>query len=419
MSEPFVSPRPPWPSRAVDRVIGGLQRLGLGRDWLDPSLAISRARQRTGLHALGMPGHQERMDRLVESLEREASLTSLGRLTMRSFLEEATCNRLQLTEVLRRHPEIERIPVERPIFIVGWPRTGTTALHDLMSLDPALYAPCLWELRRPVPTGMRIDGEQRERRKLGDRAVVIGRRLAPGLTVAHPMHADMPDECQFLFDNDVFTALFIAFQADDYGRWMLSTDAAAFYRSYRQQLQVLLWSRPPGAARRLVLKWPFHLWHLSSLLEVFPDACVIQTHRALDRALPSLCNLTAIIQSAFNHRVDPLRIGAQWLPLSAEGIERGMAARQRVPVGARFYDMVHRRLVEEHVAEVERIYEALALSWPSGMAERIRRYLREQPRGHSGRHHYRMEWFGLRSEAIAERFGGYLRWSSDLDPGST
>ena len=230
----------------------------------------------------------------------------LGRLALRQECLRLLSNRLHMQEDLQRCPRIAHTPIKKPLVIVGLPRTGTTVLHHLLAQDPSARVPRLWELLQPSPPPCPGTVATEPRRKRGgadDSQSLCPRPAFPG---APSLSATGPEECVFLFQQTFMSVVFEAYgEVPDYINWLLHQDLTPAYRYYRQQLQVLQW-RWPGD--HWVLKSPHHLFFLDVLLTVFPDACVVQTHRDPATALASLCSLMATTRSLYSQCVAAQRL---------------------------------------------------------------------------------------------------------------
>src|SRR5262245_44417482 len=80
----------------------------------------------TGLEDMGVAGWRENLDVLVESLNREAALSATGEQLVWQWMMRRLRNRLAVVEYRKRHPELAAQRVERPWFVCGMMRTGTT-----------------------------------------------------------------------------------------------------------------------------------------------------------------------------------------------------------------------------------------------------------------------------------------------------
>jgi hypothetical protein len=403
--------RRPVGLRVLNGVGALLDRTGLSAIRLDEDALRARAARRTGLTDFGEPAFREPLRCLLHALEDEAHLTLLGRLIARADILRLLENRLRMTDVRRRHPEIEQEDVGRPLFIVGLPRTGTTILHELLAQDPANRVPMTWEVMHPWPPPERATFDSDPRIAAVERHFAGIERLIPGFRTMHPMGARLPQECVALTAHDFATMLFsTTHDVPSYQAWLDAADLGWVYASHRRQLQYLQW-RCRGA--RWVLKSPGHLWALDALLAVYPDAFIVQTHRDPLQVVASLVSLVALLRRLGSDRVDPHAIGAEWTARLAAGLERAMHVRERgVPAAARVVDVRFGDFMRDEIGTVHRVYDQLGLRLGAEAEARMRRFLAANPRDKHGRHRYTLAAAGLdarhergRYAAYQERFG--------------
>jgi hypothetical protein len=391
-----------------------LARLGVEASLSEASL-VRAARRRTGLHAfrpglgeaLGEPGFRVALRVLLGAIEAEAGLHPLGRAMMRQILVRSLASRLRIEALCDRHPEIEAAPVAAPVFIVGLQRTGTTLLHRLLALHPQLRALAAWEGISPAPhLERRARPGARDPRigqaRLAERAA---RWLAPDFFAVHPILAEGVEEDSILFDATLFSSAAEALlNAPGYSAWLEAQPGRGPYREYRRALQLLLWQRPG----RWLGKTPAHLERLGVLLETFPDARIVHTHRDPVETVASLCSMVAHGRGFFSDRVDPREVGRQWLGKARRMLEQGLAARARRGEEA-FLDLQYRDLVEEPLKQLRRVCEFIGAPLPAAAERAAQRFLAAHPRHEHGRHAYALGDFGLAREEVADAFAGYRR----------
>lgn len=380
---------------------GGLAaRLGLSPG-LDEQELLAAARKRTGLHDLGDESFREGLGVLLVSLDGEAQLTTLGRLAARSRILGLLETRLRLVEHLRAHPEVGAEAIERPIFVLGLPRTGTTVLYGMLAADPAMRSPASWEVARPFPPPVAQDPV---RIAAMDKDFDRFRRIAPGIDHIHPLGSHLPQECLALQAPQFASYEFVtAFPVPAYWDWLRSADLAPAYGFEKSFLQYL------QAARRgdhWILKTPGHLMWLDALLEVFPDALLVQTHRNPARVLASVSSLMSAMRSSVSDAVDPRRIGPEQLDAWAWGMERTMAVRDRLPEG-RVVDVRYEDTVNDPLGTTRRIYAQLDLELTPAAEQGVRDFLAANPRDKHGSHSYTLEEFGLDRDEVEATFAGY------------
>ncbi|MGB1015753.1 MAG: sulfotransferase family protein, partial [Nannocystaceae bacterium] len=293
----------------------------------------------------------------------------------------------------------------RPIFILGLPRTGTTLLHNLMALAPRGRAPLMWELLRPSPAPRfetRLNDPRIRRTK---REVDGAMRLLPSMRAIHPLVPTGPDECFYLFNNSFMSPVAEA-QASvpGYMQWLMQTDMTPAYRYYRTQLQLL---QRHIETDYWILKTPTHLFALDALLAVFPDARIIQTHRAPRKIVASCCSLYETSRTLFTETVNPKRLGHRWLETWGAAVDHAMDVRAKAGE-ATFHDLYYEDFVSDPVRAVRSLHEALELDFDDAFVERMRRHLDDSPKKKFGTHHYSLARYGLTDEQVAGRFAGYI-----------
>ncbi|MDP9101042.1 MAG: sulfotransferase [Actinomycetota bacterium] len=382
---------------AVGRVASGL---GL-RARLDADSLLDAASARTGLDDFGSPDFREGLDVLTGSLEHEAQLTPLGRVAARTRLLGLLENRLRLVE--RHHdPAVRAEVLSRPVFVLGLPRTGTTVLYGMLAANPAMRAPASWEVARPFPAPA---GEDPARVAAMDKDLAGFRRLAPGIDHIHPLGARLPQERLAMHALEMTSYEFpTTYPVPGYWAWLRERDLRGAYELEKRLLQHLQSGGHRGA--HWILKTPCHLMWLDVLLEVFPDALLVHTHRDPATVLASVSSLMTTMRSAVSARVDLVTVGREQLDAWTWGMERVMAVRERLPAD-RVVDVQYADTVADPVGTVRRVYEHFGLDYTDEVAGGVRRYLVANPRDKHGTHTYSLADFGLAAGEVEAAFAGY------------
>jgi hypothetical protein len=397
----------PIPLRLLNAVGRGAARLGRpfgGR--FEEDAVLASARKRTGLDDFGADTFREGLRVFLDSLEREANLSPLGRIMAHGRVVDLLCDRLRLVDWRTRHPEVAKEEIHEPWFVLGLPRTGTTLLHGLLAQDPAHRAPMSWEVAFPVPPAEAATYDTDPRIAAAERMLGQLDRIAPAFQSIHPMGALLPQECVALFAFEFASFEFeTAFDVPTYAAWLFRTDMRAAYRFHHDVLQHMQ-SRYRG--ERWVLKTPVHLLTIDALLERYPDAKLIQTHRDPLEVMASLSSLHCVLRAAASDAIDPLYVGRQQLPLWSEMLRRGMEAREgRAHETDRFCDVQFVDLLEDPLGCVRRIYDHFGATVSAEAEARMKRFLDENPREKHGTHRYTLETFGIDPVRDARRFDAY------------
>jgi len=375
---------------------------------LDDASLLARARRATGLDDFGDAWFRAPLRALLASLEDEAALTPFGRIIARADLTRLLANRLRMTDVLARHPEITGAPVARPLFIVGLPRTGTSLLHELLAQDPANRVPMSWEVMHPYPPPERATYATDPRIAAVNQHLGGVDRVLPGFKAMHPMGAELPQECVALTAHDCASMLFsTTHRVPRYQAWIDAADLRPVYASHRRQLQYLQLRCP---AEHWVLKSPGHLWALDALLHEYPDAAIVQTHRDPLQVVASLASLVATLRGMSSDAIDRAAIGAEWTVRLADGLARAGAVRARWPDAAPApFDVQFGELLRDEIGMVRRIYAHVGRTLSADAEARMRAFLAANPRHKHGAHRYTLADAGLDATTERSRYAAYQR----------
>ena len=407
-----------WPLRAINVVGRGLHRLGIAPK-LELDLLLDRARAEAKLDDFGSDRFREPLTAMLEDLrDMGADLNLIGRLGLGRDFQRNLVARLRIKELLRRHPEIREQEILAPIIIVASPRTGTTMLHNMLAELPGVTAPRLWEMLEPVPFDFELPDQPGHvdpaRQATAKSLQLESERALPQLAAIHPVNWDWADECLWSLCNSLFSEVYLArVDPPRYRRLVETGDWSWALAEHRELLQILQWQRNHGAHEPMqwILKAPGHTLRMPALMEVFPDARVLRTHRDPRQSIASMCSLTEVGHLAANHRHDLHRVGREVLSTWVDaGLER-FAAFELDP--AQCFDLDFRRLMTEPFVAVAEAFAHFGLAPPD--PQPMQAWLDANPRHGRGKHRYELERYGI-SEAQAlehttvyrERFAAWL-----------
>lgn len=361
----------------------------------------------TGLDDFGDDEYREGLGVLLDSYHRDAALTPLGFKVKRAFLRGALVARLLSEAAWKQYPEHAQVPIERPVFVTGLPRTGTTALHRLLTADPRHQGPEVWLTEVPQPRPPREtwpDNPVFTAIQDGYRRHHIEHPEFMGL---HFMAADEVEECWQLLRQSMKSISYECLaHLPTYSAWLAGQDWTGAYRRHRRNLQLIGCN---DRDRRWVLKNPSHLFALDALLTVYPDALVIQTHRDPRTAIASVCSLNEQASAGWSTAFRGEVIGRGQLDLWARGLDLFTRERARHDP-ARFIDVHYDDLTADPIGTVRSIYRRFGLEL-TDEAEAAMTALHADSASGQRRpsHRYRLSDFGLTEAEVDERFAAYAR----------
>jgi len=363
----------------------------------------------TGLSDFGADEYLDGLAVLLASYDRDEKLTQLGQKMNRVFLREAMVARLLSEAAWHNYPEYAQVPINAPIFVTGLPRTGTTALHRLLTDDPAHQGLELWLTQVPQPRPPRDSWDADPFFAALDAGYQQHQVEHPEFMGLHFLGADQVEECWRLLLQSMRSISFECLaHVPTYSSWLQGKGWLEAYRRHRRNLQLIGLN---DGGKRWVLKNPSHLFAIDDLLAVYPDALIIQAHRQPRVAIASACSLSAHATAGWSERFTGSVIGSDQLELWARGLEDFMAARERYDQ-AQFCDVWYEDFVADPIGTVESVYQHFGLPLSGAAADAMRGRHAEwaggpaSGSGGSG-HRYALAEFGLSEAQVDERFAGY------------
>jgi len=374
---------------------------------LDEGVILREALEKAGRGAFRDESFREPLAVLLAALEHEARLTPLGRGAQHARIADLLVNRLRAEEHFERHPEILDEEIGAPLVIVGLPRTGTTLLHRTLAQDARLFSVKWFECRYPVPfPGEGAAAAARiSQAKAEVQAMLEG---SPTLAAIHPLDALAADEEILLLEHSFLSTVpESGANVPSYGRWLDAHDQTPGYRYLRKLLQLLQWQKKRAGQRaeRWVLKTPHHLGAADVLLEVFPGARIVQTHRDPLDSIPSLASMITALWILVSESVDPKEVARQWSAKMASALRRCLAVRDRHP--DRFDDVWFLDAVQDPVGQARRIYDVAGIPFTADAERAMRAFMATNPREGRPPHQYTLEEFGLTKADIERDFAEY------------
>ena len=369
---------------------------------LTPKALLQTAIDRTELDDWGDPAFRERLDVLCGSLAGQADLSDVGTAMAFEQLVGNLVNRLRLQALVTAHPEIEDVPIERPIIICGLPRTGTTHLHNLIAADPAIRYLPYWESLEPFPApGEQDPGPRRDRCAAG---LDIVEQSMPEFKRMHEMTVDHAHEEIQLLANDISGMLFeTQYYTPDYAAHYKSHDQTPSYGYLKRSLQAMQWLR---GGTRWVLKTPQHLEQFPILLKTFPDATFVLTHRDPVDVVQSMTTMISYASRMACDRPDPVKISRYWLDRADDLLNGCLRDRDALPA-AQSIDVTFDDFMADETGTVAAIYALADQPYDERARAAMREFCIEHPRGRHGGVNYAPEDLGLDVSEVASRLSAY------------
>lgn len=375
---------------------------------LDFDAILKAAVKRTGFDDFGADDFRERLHTQLLRIANDANRSKLGLLAAQRRATRWASTRLKLQQLLKLHPEIENIEIRRPIIITGAPRSGTSHLVNILASDPQLRSAPLWELYDPIPNfgnnTTLVENDLRISR--ADKKWERMKKILPHLDAMHSMEPNRAQE-EFELQGPNFAAGLLGGVAHvpDVSE-LAQDDPCSNYSYLKTMLKALQWFRGPN---RWLLKSPGYAENLDVLIRTFPDASIVITHRDPLPVVRSALTMLAYIGRMEFHTVETYDLGHYWLD-RIEKMYRAILlerehARKNIASCIRFSDFM-----ANEEATVQRIYEAVGMSYTSTQESLVHSFLDNNPRGKDGRVVYNLESnFDMDSQSIIERFGFYYK----------
>lgn len=376
---------------------------------VDAILDIARAR--TGLSDFGPDDFIERLELLCDEWGNDKEIFNLHRAVLHSYLTRYATSRLLIRDTFKQHPEIHQQQIERPVIVIGLPRSGTTHLVNLLAADRRFNSLQFWEANEPVPLpgeALLPDGtDPRYQRTLQDWGAM--QQTLPLLAAMHPMNPEHIHEELELMGPDFASYTFEWISPSP--RWRdhyFAHDQTPHYEYLRDVLKLIQWRRN-GAGKRWVLKCPQHLEQIGVLRKVFPDATIAMTLRDPIAVIQSAVTMLAYGDRTRRRTIDTRALIEYWSD-RVEHLLRACVRDHDIYPAAQRIDVPFHTFMADDVAMVEKILQKAGLEITATTRAQLAEFMREHPRGKEGRVMYDLKKdFGVDPAQLRERFAFYFK----------
>ena len=348
--------------------------------------------------------YREALGVLLESFRRDADLTELGSKMQRFFIRNALVARLVSEAAFKQYPQHVDVAIERPIFVTGLPRTGTTAIHRLLTADPRHQGLELWLAEFPQPRPPRETWSQNPVFQQLDAQFAKAHAEDPDYTGLHYMTADEVEECWQLLRQSLHSVSYETLaHLPTYSKWLSQQDWTKPYQRHRKNLQLIGLN---DTDKRWVLKNPSHLFALDAVFATYPDALVVQCHRPAETIMASMCSLAQHTTEGWSNSFTGEVIGQDALETWSRGLKLFDAERAKHDP-AQFYDLDYFEFIKDPIATVERIYRQFDIEFTDAARESMEAMHAESQQGpRAPKHTYSLADYGLSPELVRDRFAG-------------
>jgi hypothetical protein len=368
---------------------------------------LDAAAKKTGLDDFGDDTFREGLDTLLYSIKHEADLNFRGKVFMHDFLLlPLLMNRLYICDWVKGHPEILDEEIKKPLFVIAFPRSGTTLLHNLLSLDPVNRFLVGWEAQEPCPPPEIFHDpfDPRIQRSLAVRQWML--RLSPELkkSVSLNLQTSGPEECHRLLQHEFKSKGFgVYFHVPGYMKWLSQCNLQTAYEYHNLFLKLLQWRNPK---ERWILKSPIHMFGLRALLNQYPDANIIFIHRDPLISLASSLNLNKTVLSIFSDSVNPHALAEEKLAMHIRTADNLLKIRSTAS-DANIYDLYYVDLIKDPVNAVKCCYKHFGIKTGNAHEKRMNIWLRDHPQHKYGKHRYSLQSFGIDPKTARQCFNRY------------
>ena len=373
---------------------------------LEPDVLMARARASTGLDDFGPAHFMEPLAALTRSMRDEADLHEAGIAMQGGRIVNALENRLRRQALMKAHPEIADEQLDVGAIIVGLPRTGSTMLHRLLAASPRATAMVWWETIFPLPRDESGAADIAARKADAEALVAQIVGASEGFEAIHPMDAYAHDEELPLIEQSFMSNIPEAMMyLPGYGAYLLDADQTHAYGELIDWLKILQWQDPSRRGRKWVLKAPHHLTAVQTVLDSFPDAVIVMTHRRIDHVIASYSSMVGSLTGGNSATDFRAAQAAHWSARLKRNLEDMIAARSRQ--NGRFVDVSYRKLLADPVGHAIGVFAAAGVHADEADLAAWKGWIDGNQRDNRPSHRYDLADFGIDADALRRDFAFY------------
>ena len=379
-------PRSEW---AAQLAVEGSYLDAVGVVPFDEQSLLEAAKKNTGLDDFGNDDWYEPFKVFVKAVNEEANLNLLGRILTRSDVLGLLEARLLIEDTYKKHPEIEDEVVAQPIVVMGQGRTGTSILLQILASDPDNGAIKTWEAMFPCPPPTKESYLTDSRIDKAHKLITQWERVVPALASMHEFTGEIPTEClQILALNFTSSWLNLYAQVPTYNQYLSTIDWRGAFEYHKRVLKLLQWKNP---RKRWILKTPEYIQYMPYVLQVYPDAGFVWTHRDPVKVMASIVSLVGTLHwirtdTPFKHgafdQFTQTDLAAGLLNRAIDWIEDGTVPRNQL-CNIQFHDFV-----ADPLRAVEQIYKQFSIEMTPEGRKAMADYIVASARSNRPSHSY-------------------------------
>ena len=346
---------------------------------------------------LGEDDYEEPLHTLIESVNNEANLNYFGKLAFEYQIRKHLSIRSQIFQKSRSLPNSE---ISTPVFVIGLPRSGTTFLFNLLSLDLEHRSPLFWEMMNPLPL-CKAGSFAEKIRVMRSRTILFSKnRFISKLDDLHTITATSPEECLLIKVFALRSILyFYMANTPTFLSYLEHTDRTVSYLWHKRFLKVLQNVHKP---KRWLLKDPSHLGNLDEILSIYPDARFIQIHRDPAETIPSICSLTSQVRRGFTNSVDLHELGKRTLDFWGNSKIRNENQKKHLNDN-QYIDIYYEDFIKNPLSIIQEIYTKFNFSLEKENEELVISYIERSVENQKEKHIYTLEEYGLDKKEVHNR----------------
>tara|TARA_Y200000002_G_scaffold85745_1_gene68256 strand:+ start:414 stop:1532 length:1119 start_codon:yes stop_codon:yes gene_type:complete len=355
-----------------------------------------------GLHGkLGEDDFIEPLEILTHSLNKHNKFNQFGKIAFNHQLK----NRLKVRrDLYKLHLENKFEEPADPVFVIGLPRSGTSILFNLLSLDDAHRSPRYWEIMHPFPITKNTK-EKLKREKKTNRELKLAKTLIPKLRAMHTIRAETPEECEQIATINVRSFVYMCMaDVPEYIAYLKNCPFDTVFKWHKRFFQAL---EINGKPKRWLLKDPSHIGHLPEILQAYPNAKFIHIHRDPTESVASFCSLTKNVRLAFSKKVNTDDIGNTVIDFWNHNLRKGMDYRKNL-LNDQIVDVTYEDFISSPLNQIKSIYMQLGFDMTIETENNIENYLYEDQKKTKSSHHYSLAEFGLNEKNVKDQFRDYM-----------